>query len=35
MQMTIVINQSTVKTMNIHQSKINVAKFDGTNNFGM
>ena len=27
------VNQSTVKTVNIHQSKINVMKFDGTNNF--
>ena len=24
-----------VKTMNIHQSKIDVVKFDGTNNFDM
>jgi len=29
------VNQFTVKTMNIHQSKIDVVKFDGTNNFGM
>jgi len=27
------VNQSMVKTVNIHQSKINVVKFDGTNNF--
>ena len=29
------VNQSTVKTVNIHQSEINVVKFDGTNNFNM
>ena len=29
------VNQSTVKTVNIHQSKIDVMKFDDTNNFGM
>ena len=29
------VNQSTVKTVNIHQSKIDVLKFDGKNNFGM
>ena len=28
-------NQLTVKAVNIHQSKIDVVKFDGTNNFGM
>jgi len=28
-------NQSTVKTVNVHQSKIDVVKFDGTNNFSM
>jgi len=27
------VNLSTVKTVNIHQSKINVMKFDGTNNW--
>jgi len=29
------VNQSMVKIVNIHHSKINVVKFDGTNNFGM
>ena len=29
------VNQSMMKTVNIHQSKINVVKFDGTNNFDM
>jgi len=29
------VNQLTVKTVNIHQSKIDVVKFDGTNNFDM
>ena len=29
------INQSTVKNVNIHQSKIDVVKFDGTINFDM
>jgi len=29
------VNQSTVKTVNIHQLKIDVMKFDGTNNFDM
>ena len=29
------VNQSTLKTVNIHQSKIDVVKFDGTNNFSM
>ena len=29
------VNQSMVKTVNIHQSKIDVVKFDGTNNFDM
>jgi len=29
------VNQSTVKIMNIHQSKIDVVKFDDTNNFDM
>jgi len=29
------VNQSTVKTAKIYQSKIDVVKFDGTNNFGM
>ena len=28
-------NHSTVKTVSIHQSKIDVVKFDGTNNFDM
>jgi len=28
-------HQSMVKTANIHQSKIDVVKFDGTNNFDM
>ena len=27
------VNQSIVKIMNIHQSKIDVVKFNGTNNF--
>ena len=27
------VNQSTVKTVNIHQSKIDVVKFDGMNNW--
>jgi len=27
------VNQSTVKIMNIHCSKIDMIKFDGTNNF--
>jgi len=27
------VNQSTVKTIIIHQSKINVVKFNGTNNW--
>jgi len=27
------INQSMVKTMNVYQSRINVVKFDGTNNW--
>jgi len=29
------VNQSTVKTVNIHQSKIDVGKLDDTNNFGI
>ena len=29
------VNQSTVKIVNIHQSKIDVVKFDGMNNFSM
>jgi len=29
------INQSVVKIVNIHQSKINMVKFDSMNNFGM
>ena len=29
------VNQSTAKIMNIHQSKIDVVKFDDTNNFDM
>jgi len=29
------INQSTMKTVNIHQSKIDVVKFEDTNNFIM
>jgi len=29
------VNQSMVKTVNIHQSKIDIVKFDGTNNFSM
>ena len=29
------VNQSTVKTVNIHHSRIDVVKFDGTNNFSM
>jgi len=29
------VSQSMVKSMNIHQSKIDVMKFDCTNNFGM
>ena len=28
-------SQSMVTIVNIHQSKIDVVKFDGTNNFGM
>ena len=28
-------SQTTVKTVNIHQSKIDVVKFDNMNNFGM
>ena len=28
-------SQFTVKTVNSHPSKINVVKFDGTNNYGM
>jgi len=27
-------NQPTLKTIIVHQSKIDVVKFDGTNNFG-
>jgi len=27
------VNQSTMKTVNIHQSKIDVVKFDRTNNW--
>ena len=27
------VNQSTMKIVSIHQSKINVVKFDGPNNF--
>ena len=27
------VNQSTVKTVNIHQSKIDVVKFDGMDNW--
>ena len=29
------VNQSTMKIVNIYQSKIDVVKFDGTNNFAM
>ena len=29
------VNQSTVKIVHIHQLKIDVVKFDGTNNFGV
>ena len=29
------VNQFTKKIVNIHQSKIDMMKFDGTNNFGM
>ena len=29
------VNQFTMKTVNIHQSKIDMVKFDVTNNFGM
>jgi len=29
------VNQATVKTVNIPQSKIDVVKFDGTNNLRM
>jgi len=29
------VNQSMVKTVNIHQSKIDMVKFDDKNNFGM
>jgi len=29
------VNQSTVKIVNIHQSRIDVVKFDGTSNFDM
>ena len=29
------VNQSTVKIVNSHPSKIDIVKFDGTNNFDM
>ena len=29
------VNQSMMKTVSIHQSKIDVVKFDGINNFGI
>ena len=29
------VNQFTVKTVNVQQLKIDMVKFDGTNNFGM
>jgi len=29
------VNQVRVRIMNVHQAKINVAKFDGSNNFGI
>jgi len=29
------VNQATMKAVNVHQSKIDAVKFDGTNNFSM